>query len=72
MTCLPVSYHPENCADPAEKEEYFIEHRTGELKRKGEGQVYEYPSDGLWLGFRDRQSGADYVTADICSNDGGI
>ena len=30
--------------------------------------MYHYPRDKRWLGFCDPQSGADYVTKDICTN----
>ena len=68
MTWSPYRYHHKLCGASIAEDEYFINHKTHQVKKKGEGGVYHYPRDKRWLGFCDPQSGADYVTKDICTN----
>ena len=37
MTWSPYRYHHELCGAPTEEEEYLIDHKTHQLKRKGDG-----------------------------------
>ena len=38
MTWFPYRYHPEHCGAPTEEEEYLINHKTHQVKKKGEGE----------------------------------
>ena len=68
MTWCPYRFHQELYVSSTQENDYRVNHKTHQVKKKGEGGVYHYPRDKGWLGFWDPQSGADYVTRDICTN----